>query len=351
MRRGAEQGKLGLAPASGAIPVVIAKCRLSRFSVIEPVQSVGVASDNTFRNYVTDQYVWRTLVSLDHSHDVAETMHFGGDSIEDLVWGCGSIVGSRYSFRTSMRSFARSSVWLVALGSGIHLSAGCGEVSNSRANVSHGDGGVPVDAAPIGTQCTVTPTRLVDGRTFLPPSDAGDVGVQMPAIGVNRTDLYYLLNFDRSGNRHDGALMRVPLRGGAPTRIVAFPGEGAQSLQGLAVTPEFTIFSEPPGPSGQRGSIVADSGRRGISERARGNDGACDGGRCGCGKCVLRGFGGNKGRPAVGGRRSHGGYAEAILAVRGPEEHSFSLLTSPAPMGGCRRLSDSSRQSPSTGAR
>jgi hypothetical protein len=95
--------------------------------------------------------------------------------------------------------------------------------------------------------CGDTPTLLVEYLQDVP--DAGRDAVEIPDIAVNRTDLYYLLNWNApvsgtgSGGM-DGYLMRIPIGGGKAVRLASIAGGGSSGSQGLVVTPNGAVFSE-----------------------------------------------------------------------------------------------------------
>ena len=106
---------------------------------------------------------------------------------------------------------------------------------------SSADGGgnalVGADGGALGNtsshpRCGSTPTR------FLSMSDLASPGVGLSAamdFAVNATDLYVADNTDPTG-----AILRVPLRGGATMRIAAVQG----SEQSMALSTEYLVFSE-----------------------------------------------------------------------------------------------------------
>jgi hypothetical protein len=116
-----------------------------------------------------------------------------------------------------------------------------GKSSDSlRAAPSSADGGgnalVGADGGALGNtsshpSCGSTPTR------FLSMSDLASPGMGLSAamdLAVNATDLYVADSTDT------GALLRVPLRGGATMRIAAVEG----SEQSMALSTDYVVFSE-----------------------------------------------------------------------------------------------------------
>lgn len=99
--------------------------------------------------------------------------------------------------------------------------------------------------------CGSQPKQLVAKTTYI-PSDAGGLGIQVPVLGVNATDLFYLLNIDTPlspalpSGAVEGQLWRVPLGGGPPIQLVVTPGGNGGGGQSLAVTDAGAIFSTDP---------------------------------------------------------------------------------------------------------
>jgi len=96
-----------------------------------------------------------------------------------------------------------------------------GSVASSPA-----DGGIPE-----GPKCTATLTQLIDARDLWPP-DAGGVSAAMD-LAVSDTDLYAALSYGQ-----DGALLRVPMRGGPAVVMAPIQGEEV----GLLVTGDNVVF-------------------------------------------------------------------------------------------------------------
>jgi hypothetical protein len=88
------------------------------------------------------------------------------------------------------------------------------------------------------------------------------MAVEIPDIAVNRTDLYYVMNWTMPvagtplGVR-DGYLKRVPIRGGKALQLAFISGGGSRGSQGLAITPAAAILSQAPGNDGGAGAIVS----------------------------------------------------------------------------------------------
>jgi hypothetical protein len=77
--------------------------------------------------------------------------------------------------------------------------------------------------------------------------DAGRSAIQVPAIGVNRDGLFYLLNWNTplgAAEGPGGFVMHLPNGASEPVRLAVVEGGGSESGQGLAVTQTVAIFSE-----------------------------------------------------------------------------------------------------------
>ncbi len=84
-----------------------------------------------------------------------------------------------------------------------------------------------------GPKCTASPTLLIDGHDLIEP-DAGAEGISAGMdVAVSATDLYVAVDYIANG-----ALLRVPIRGGTP--VVMAPISGAE--QGLLVTGDSVVF-------------------------------------------------------------------------------------------------------------
>ncbi len=143
------------------------------------------------------------------------------------------------------------------------LVVGCGasaEVSPSDGGQSRGDaqrGILDAGAAADGAACGRSATLIVKYSEEVP--DAGRAAVQVPDIAVVGSDLFYLSNWYRplaAGGGGDGQLMRVSVRGGAPSRLAFVPGGGSDGGQGLVVTATKAIFSQAARMDGGDGAII-----------------------------------------------------------------------------------------------
>jgi hypothetical protein len=108
-----------------------------------------------------------------------------------------------------------------------------------------------------GDKCSPLPISLVDYTPDVP--EGGRSAVQVPTIRVNDNGLFYVLNWQTpigSSEGPGGYVMRIPLRGGMPTRLASVAGGGSQGGQGLAVTRSAAIFSQAHGDDAGAGAIV-----------------------------------------------------------------------------------------------
>jgi hypothetical protein len=89
-------------------------------------------------------------------------------------------------------------------------------------------------SAPTGPKCTTTPRLLIDSGTLW-PQDAG-VGIsQAMDLAVSSTDLYAAVSYV-----WNGAIFRVPLRGGAPVLLTAVAG----AEDSMLVTGDSVVYAE-----------------------------------------------------------------------------------------------------------
>jgi hypothetical protein len=142
---------------------------------------------------------------------------------------------------------------------GLCLISACGLSDNSA---SHGDmDAVPrIDAstdASATVKCRDEPIRLVDYVPDVP--DAGRMAVQVPDLALNATDVFYLLNWNQgiAAGGLQGALMRVPIRGGVAVRLAFVPGGGSEGNQAVVATAKAVIYSQGPNEDAGAGSIVS----------------------------------------------------------------------------------------------
>src|SRR5690349_16292574 len=98
------------------------------------------------------------------------------------------------------------------------------------------DGALHVDGGEAELPCGDEPKALTDYLTKIP--EEGRSAVEVPAIGVNESYLFYLLSWSvtldsmTGTEARDGVLMRIPLLGGEPELVEAVPGGGDQGPQG-----------------------------------------------------------------------------------------------------------------------
>ena len=121
--------------------------------------------------------------------------------------------------------------YLLALGICV---VGCGS-SETPADAGASQDSGTIDAG--GPRCASTPTKLVDLNAL---ADAGFATLANPFLAVNATDLYY--NLDDPSGATSGSIMRVPLRGGAPSVVATTPHPVA-----LTITPTSVVFVDSSG--------------------------------------------------------------------------------------------------------
>ncbi|HEX3345791.1 MAG TPA: hypothetical protein VHS09_14505, partial [Polyangiaceae bacterium] len=133
----------------------------------------------------------------------------------------------------SMRLFWRNAS--CALAPLVTLIACGGSVATSGPS-SASDGGA------TGPKCTASPTLLVDGSALL-SSDAGNVGISVAMdLAVSDEDLFVAVTYGDD----QGALLRVPIRGGPAALLTPIAGEEI----GLLVTGDSVVFVQAHAPSG-----------------------------------------------------------------------------------------------------
>ncbi len=124
------------------------------------------------------------------------------------------------------------------------LSSGCGSGESAVA--------ARADAAAAPARCGPVATQIVSSAVFVSP-DAGQTALQTPEIAVTAADLYYEVNVSDVTPPEDGgvpsgaragAIWRVSLDGGAPSRVADVVGGGTYGGQGFAPTADGVVFCQ-----------------------------------------------------------------------------------------------------------
>ncbi len=112
-------------------------------------------------------------------------------------------------------------------------------------------------AASAGSKCAAAPTQLLTANDLFGP-DATAIGISAGMdLAVNATDLYVAVNYGSSG----GAILRAPIRGGAPAVVASVDG----SEQGFMLTADSVVFAQADNPYNHATGAIVRVGLQGGS--------------------------------------------------------------------------------------